>query len=127
MFHGKASTSAMASSAEKEFDSPVVLSVESLSKSFGGTRALNDVSLELRAGEIHGLVGQNGSGKSTLIKILAGYHQADRGGSASLNGQVIDLTRSDKHDRLRFVHRAPARSARRALTCDFAATGAGVA
>jgi len=60
-------------------DEPAVLEVEGLSKSFGGTRALDRVDLEIRGGEIHALVGQNGSGKSTLIKILSGYHQADSG------------------------------------------------
>lgn len=56
---------------------PAALRIEHLSKRFGGAVALDDVSLDLRAGEIHGLVGQNGSGKSTLIKTLAGYHQPD--------------------------------------------------
>ena len=48
--------------------SPAALTVSNLSKSFGGAHALIDVSLEVRAGEIHGLLGENGSGKSTLIK-----------------------------------------------------------
>ncbi len=55
------------------------LSLEHISKSFIGTRALIDVNLSLRAGEIHALVGQNGAGKSTLIKILAGYYSPDSG------------------------------------------------
>ena len=55
--------------------------VEALSKSFGGAHALDNVSLHIRPGEIHGLLGENGSGKSTLIKILAGYHTPDAGGS----------------------------------------------
>ena len=56
-----------------------VLRVAGLSKTFGATRALQDVSIDIRAGEIHALMGQNGSGKSTLIKCLAGYHQPDSG------------------------------------------------
>jgi ribose transport system ATP-binding protein len=64
-------------SATEDLLEPVILRIEHLSKYFGGTAALDDVSLEIRAGEIHGLVGQNGSGKSTLIKCLSGYHAPD--------------------------------------------------
>ena len=83
-----------------------VLRLEKLSKTFGGTRALRDVALEIAAGEIHALVGQNGSGKSTLIKMLAGYHHADPGAQAWLDGEPFDLAAvtDARHDRLRFVH-----------------------
>jgi len=50
-----------------------------ISKSFGGVHALNDVSFEVRPGEIHALVGENGAGKSTLMKILSGAYQKDSG------------------------------------------------
>jgi rhamnose transport system ATP-binding protein len=55
------------------------LAVESLSKSFGSTRALQEVSLQVRQGQVFGLAGENGAGKSTLIKILCGVHQPDSG------------------------------------------------
>lgn len=56
-----------------------LLAVEGLSKAFGGTQALANVSLQLRRGEILALLGQNGAGKSTLIKVLAGVHKPDAG------------------------------------------------
>lgn len=52
---------------------------DSISKAFGGTQALNDVSMHVERGEIVALLGENGAGKSTLIKILGGIHQPDIG------------------------------------------------
>ncbi len=59
-------------------------------KSFGGIHALKDVSLELRAGEIHALVGENGAGKSTLMRILAGACQKDAG-VVKIRGRAVDI------------------------------------
>src|SRR5207302_5446646 len=56
-----------------------LLRLSNVSKSFAGVQALTNVSFELRAGEVHGLVGENGAGKSTLIKIITGALQADDG------------------------------------------------
>ena len=89
--------------------SPVIadskLALEGLTKTFQGQRALDGVSLDLRAGEIHCLLGQNGSGKSTLIKILAGYHSPDDG-SALIDGKPIELgsAHDAHHHGLRFIH-----------------------
>lgn len=56
-----------------------LLRVEGLGKHFGATIALREAALEVRAGEIHALVGENGSGKSTLVKILSGVHRPTAG------------------------------------------------
>jgi ribose transport system ATP-binding protein len=79
------------------------LRIAHLSKTFPGTRALTDAALEIRAGEVHALIGQNGSGKSTLIKTLAGYHKPDPGAVAELDGEPFAIGH-DVPDRLRFVH-----------------------
>ena len=59
--------------------SEYLLRLERVSKSYGGLRALHDVSVGIGYGEIHCLVGENGSGKSTLIKIVSGVERADSG------------------------------------------------
>lgn len=62
-----------------------------VSKKFGGTFAIEGVNLTIEAGEIHALVGQNGSGKSTLIKVLAGIHAPESGGSIQVDGQDLNI------------------------------------
>ena len=56
-----------------------LLEAKSITKSFAGVRALNNVSFDLLEGEVHALIGENGAGKSTLIKIITGAIQADSG------------------------------------------------
>src|SRR5438132_11199827 len=55
------------------------LRVIGIDKSFGATRALKNVSLDVAPGEVHALIGENGAGKSTLMKILSGAHAPDEG------------------------------------------------
>ncbi|MGB0093145.1 MAG: sugar ABC transporter ATP-binding protein [Solirubrobacteraceae bacterium] len=66
-----------------------VLEVQGISKTFTRTRALQNVSLTIDAGEVHALLGQNGSGKSTLIKIMSGYHPPDPGGGVRIEGHNL--------------------------------------
>jgi len=67
-----------------------LLEMRGISKQFPGVQALQDVSIELGAGEVLGLVGENGAGKSTLIKILNGDYRMDTG-DILINGQKVDL------------------------------------
>lgn len=65
-----------------------LLSLRQLVKNYGGVRALRGVNFDLRAGEVHALLGENGAGKSTLIKIVTGAHAPD-GGTITLAGQPV--------------------------------------
>ena len=64
---------------DERADGQVLLELQHAAKSFGAVLALVDGSVELRAGEVHALLGENGAGKSTLVRILAGVHQPDSG------------------------------------------------
>ena len=66
--------------------SPSRFTMTGMRKAFGPTIALDGVDLELRAGEVHALVGENGAGKSTLMKVLSGAHHPDAG-QMTLDGQ----------------------------------------
>jgi ABC-type sugar transport system ATPase subunit len=79
-----------------------LLQIRRLSKSFGATRALDDVSLEVHSGEVLAVVGQNGSGKSTLVKVLAGVYPADPGGQIEVRD--ADGTRRNSRHSLHFIH-----------------------
>jgi len=69
---------------------PPPAALAGVSKRFGATQALQDASLDLVAGEIHGLVGENGAGKSTIVKVFAGIHQPDSG-TVVLDGKPVAI------------------------------------
>ncbi|MEP6999211.1 MAG: sugar ABC transporter ATP-binding protein [bacterium] len=89
--------------------SAVVLRATNIAKAYAGVHALTCASLELRAGEVHALVGENGAGKSTLIKILTGAVQPDAG-EITLRGDVLSrLTpRSAKSLGIAAIYQQPA-------------------
>jgi ribose transport system ATP-binding protein len=83
-----------------------LLRVTGLRKAFNGVPALRGVDIDVRPGEVHGLLGANGSGKSTLIKILAGFHDAD-GGVVSIHGRELRTPfgpRGLRDEGMGFVH-----------------------
>ncbi len=82
-----------------------VVEIAGLCKQFPGVRALDNASLTIEAGEVHGLVGENGAGKSTLIKILAGAQQRDSG-TILVDGAEVSLSHESEADALglHFIH-----------------------
>ena len=68
-----------------------LLEMRGISKTFPGVRALDNVSLSVRAGEVHSLMGENGAGKSTLMKILSGAYDADPGGEIRIDGEAVRI------------------------------------
>jgi len=66
-----------------------LISLNSLSKSFGGHKALNNITLDIYPGEVHCLAGTNGCGKSTLIKVISGVYQPDDGAEIKINGELV--------------------------------------
>src|SRR6266508_167134 len=71
---------------------PAELAVRGLTKSFPGTQALADFTFDVRAGEIHAVVGENGAGKTTLLMILSGVYAPDRG-RVLVGGEEVSFTR----------------------------------
>ncbi|MBN8902595.1 MAG: hypothetical protein BGO51_11200 [Rhodospirillales bacterium 69-11] len=87
-----------------------ILEARHFSKRFGGTLALDDVSLTVESGSVHGLVGHNGSGKSTFIKILGAYHAPEPGAELFIDGKPVRLPLAPGVFRslgMAFVHQDP--------------------
>ncbi len=77
---------------------PPAVEMRNISVAFGGVHAVNDVSIDVRPGEVIGLVGGNGAGKSTLMRVLSGAHPADTG-EIHMNGKPVRISnpRDAKH------------------------------
>ena len=74
-------------------DQPVLLEMKGISKEFPGVKALDNVSLSVRAGTVHALMGENGAGKSTLMKCLFGIYSKDSG-DITLDGKSVNFKSS---------------------------------
>ncbi|HDI78652.1 MAG TPA: ABC transporter ATP-binding protein [Desulfobacteraceae bacterium] len=72
----------------------IILEVKGVSKSFGGVKAVEDVSLYLKRGEVLGIIGPNGSGKTTLVNLITGFLRPDSG---KINFKGIDITGKSPH------------------------------
>ena len=81
------------------------LVMEHISKGFPGIQALDEASLTIRPGEIHGMVGENGAGKSTIIKVLAGIYRAESGTISVMGDPIGHVTPEAVHAAgIRFIH-----------------------
>lgn len=88
----------------------VVLDVQNVSKTFGVTRALSDVSLQIRRGEVHGVLGRNGAGKSTLVSTLSGLVRPDSG-TITIDGEEAHGPENENKSAFQsiaMVHQTPA-------------------
>ncbi len=72
---------------------PYVLEAEGISKQFPGVKALDKVSIKIKPGSVHALMGENGAGKSTLMKCLIGIYHPDEGSIKSKAGRSPSATR----------------------------------
>lgn len=99
---------------------PVALSAINVSKHYGGIKALEEVSLEVRAGEVVGLVGDNGAGKSTMLKVIAGVIEPTSG-SLAIDGEPVRFARpSDATERgISTVYQDTAVSPQRDVVANF--------
>jgi len=78
------------------------LTLEQLAMSFGGVKAIDDLDLEIRPGQVHGLIGPNGSGKTTILNVISGYY-AQQNGAVRLNGTVLPALARRQRARMRIA------------------------
>ena len=86
---------------------PSALELLNVTKAFPGVVALDNVSFDVKPGEVHALLGENGAGKSTLIKIVSGVYRPDQG-EVRINGQAVNL--ANPGETQHFVSRRSIRS-----------------
>jgi putative multiple sugar transport system ATP-binding protein len=85
----------------------VILEMRGITKEFPGVKALSDVSMAVRRGEVHAICGENGAGKSTLMKVLSGVHPAGTyEGEIHFEGQVVEFhnIRDSEHAGIVIIH-----------------------
>ena len=77
-----------------------VIEMNHITKEFGNFKALDDVTLKVKKGEIHALLGENGAGKSTLMSILFGLYQAELG-EIKINGEAVKINNPNDANNLK--------------------------
>jgi branched-chain amino acid transport system permease protein len=78
------------------------LTLEGVALSFGGVHAIEDLDLEIRPGQVHGLIGPNGSGKTTTLNVISGYYAQQRG-TVRLNGTSLPVFNRPQRARMRIA------------------------
>jgi branched-chain amino acid transport system ATP-binding protein/branched-chain amino acid transport system permease protein len=78
------------------------LTLEGVALSFGGVHAIEDLDLEIRPGQVHGLIGPNGSGKTTTLNVISGYYAQQRG-TVRLNGTALPVLNRPQRPRMRIA------------------------
>ena len=81
---------------------PRALTLEQVALSFGGVKAIDGLDLEIRAGQVHGLIGPNGSGKTTILNVISGYYVQQRG-AVRLNGTALPVRARHRRAHLRIA------------------------
>ena len=81
---------------------PGALTLEQVALSFGGVKAIDGLDLEIRAGQVHGLIGPNGSGKTTTLNIISGYYVQERG-TVRLNGAALPILARHRRAHMRIA------------------------
>ena len=81
---------------------PGALTLEQVALSFGGVKAIDGLDLEIRAGQVHGLIGPNGSGKTTTLNVISGYYVQERG-TLRLNGAALPILARHRRAHMRIA------------------------